>query len=51
MDWGRAIGVVIAAVGVGVHVYIARKYPPIRWLVAGGAVLEAIGVTVLAATR
>ncbi|HUW24661.1 MAG TPA: hypothetical protein VMW04_03480 [Patescibacteria group bacterium] len=51
MSWVRVVGVVIAAVGVGVHVYIARRYPPIRWLVTGGAVLEAIGVTVLAATR
>lgn len=51
MSGVRIVGVVIAAVGVGVHVYIARRYPSIRWLVAGGAALEAIGVTVLATTR
>ncbi len=51
MDWGRVIGVIIAAAGVGVHIYVARKYPPVRLLVIGGAILEAIGVTILAATR
>jgi len=51
MSLVRVVGVVIAAVGVGVHLYVARKYPPVRWLVAGGAVLEAIGLTVVAATR
>ncbi len=51
MSWQRIVGVVIAAAGVGMHIYVARRYPSVRWLVVGGAVLEAIGVTVLATFR
>ncbi len=51
MSWARVVGVIVAVSGVGVHLYIARKYPQVRWLIAGGAILEAIGVTILAVTR
>ncbi len=47
----RIVGILIALAGVAAHVYVARRCRPLRWFIVGGAVLELIGVSILAATR
>ena len=47
----RLLGIALVAVGIGVHVYVARKVPSFRWVIVSAALLEAIGVTILATLR
>lgn len=47
----RIAGIILVAVGIAVHLYVARKVPRFRVFIIVGAILEAIGVTILATLR
>jgi len=47
----RLLGFALVGIGIGIHAYVARKVPSFRWVIVSGALLEAIGVTILATQR
>lgn len=51
MSGWRIAGVVLVAIGLFVHAYVARKAPRFRKLIIVGAFFEALGVTILATLR
>lgn len=47
----KIAGVILVGGGLVLHAYVARKAPRFRGYIIAGAVLEAIGVSILAAVR
>jgi hypothetical protein len=47
----RIAGIILVAAGIVVHLYVARRAPRFRVFIVFGAILEAIGVTILATLR
>jgi hypothetical protein len=47
----RNVAILLVVGGIAIHVYLAITFPEVRLLIIAGAVLEAIGATLLERQR